>query len=145
MRDFLGILSRWLSSAFFPSACSFDQVPFLMHDHDLTRTTNIREVKPEVAWTHSAFFNWTVLSSLNAGKWFLDPWVRSIPQSQTPALNHSYMQGCVLLLEIKAVSEDRQVYTQFLPSLITGLWNWQNVLSGNTINLISASYICQSV
>ncbi|XP_012783758.2 glycerophosphodiester phosphodiesterase domain-containing protein 4-like [Ochotona princeps] len=53
---------------------SFDRVPFLMHDHDLARTTNIREVKPEVAWNHSAFFNWTVLSTLNAGKWFLDPW-----------------------------------------------------------------------
>uniref|UniRef100_U3KMX9 GP-PDE domain-containing protein n=1 Tax=Oryctolagus cuniculus TaxID=9986 RepID=U3KMX9_RABIT len=55
---------------------SFDNVPFLMHDYDLRRTTNIREVKPEVANDRPVFFNWTFLSTLNAGRWFLDPWRR---------------------------------------------------------------------
>ncbi|XP_040487255.1 glycerophosphodiester phosphodiesterase domain-containing protein 4 [Ursus maritimus] len=50
---------------------SFDQVPFLMHDNDLRRTTNIREVLPNASFTHSAFFRWHFLSTLNAGKWFV--------------------------------------------------------------------------
>ncbi|GAB1292350.1 Glycerophosphodiester phosphodiesterase domain-containing protein 4 [Apodemus speciosus] len=50
---------------------NYDQVPFLMHDYDLTRTTNIREVLPSAARNHSSYFNWTFLSTLNAGKWFL--------------------------------------------------------------------------
>ncbi|XP_063137041.1 glycerophosphodiester phosphodiesterase domain-containing protein 4 isoform X4 [Rattus norvegicus] len=50
---------------------SVDHVPFLMHDYDLTRTTNIIEVLPSAASNHSSNFNWTFLSSLNAGQWFL--------------------------------------------------------------------------
>ncbi|XP_038957014.1 glycerophosphodiester phosphodiesterase domain-containing protein 4 isoform X8 [Rattus norvegicus] len=42
-----------------------------MHDYDLTRTTNIIEVLPSAASNHSSNFNWTFLSSLNAGQWFL--------------------------------------------------------------------------
>ncbi|KAL1774507.1 glycerophosphodiester phosphodiesterase domain-containing protein 4 [Sigmodon hispidus] len=48
-----------------------DGVPFLMHDYDLSRTTNIREVLPSAAYNHTANFNWTFLSTLNAGKWFI--------------------------------------------------------------------------
>jgi hypothetical protein len=54
-----------------PPVCSFDSVPFLMHDYDLTRTTNIKEVLPSAAGNHTSNFNWTFLSTLNAGKWFL--------------------------------------------------------------------------
>ncbi|OBS80040.1 hypothetical protein A6R68_21758, partial [Neotoma lepida] len=50
---------------------SWDEVPFLMHDYDLSRTTNIREVLPSSAYEHTANFNWTFLSTLNAGKWFV--------------------------------------------------------------------------
>lgn len=56
---------------FSPSAHSYDAVPFLMHDYDLSRTTNIREVLPSAAFTHTAAFNWTFLSTLNAGQWFI--------------------------------------------------------------------------
>lgn len=54
-----------------PSAHSYDAVPFLMHDYDLSRTTNIREVLPSAAFNHTATFNWTFLSTLNAGQWFI--------------------------------------------------------------------------
>ncbi|XP_016051880.1 PREDICTED: glycerophosphodiester phosphodiesterase domain-containing protein 4 [Miniopterus natalensis] len=50
---------------------SIDGVPFLMHDHDLRRTTNIREVMPNESLSSSSFFYWNFLSTLNAGKWFL--------------------------------------------------------------------------
>ncbi|XP_028626584.1 glycerophosphodiester phosphodiesterase domain-containing protein 4 [Grammomys surdaster] len=50
---------------------SMDHVPFLMHDYDLTRTTNIKEVLPTSPTNYTAFYNWTLLSTLNAGKWFL--------------------------------------------------------------------------
>ncbi|XP_053417743.1 glycerophosphodiester phosphodiesterase domain-containing protein 4 [Nycticebus coucang] len=52
---------------------SYDDVPFLMHDYDLRRTTNIMEVLPDAAFTHPALFNWSVLSTLNAGEWFVQP------------------------------------------------------------------------
>lgn len=54
-----------------PSAHSYDAVPFLMHDYDLSRTTNIREVLPSAAFNHTATFSWTFLSTLNAGQWFI--------------------------------------------------------------------------
>ncbi|KAB0350915.1 hypothetical protein FD754_015772 [Muntiacus muntjak] len=49
-----------------------DEVPFLMHDYDLRRTTNILEVMPNASDKHSSFFYWNFLSTLNAGKWFAD-------------------------------------------------------------------------
>uniref|UniRef100_A0A8C6QNB9 Glycerophosphodiester phosphodiesterase domain containing 4 n=1 Tax=Nannospalax galili TaxID=1026970 RepID=A0A8C6QNB9_NANGA len=63
---------------------SYDRVPFLMHDYDLSRTTNIREVLPQSTYNHSAYFNWTFLSTLNAGKWFLEhkPFLNMEPLSE---------------------------------------------------------------
>ncbi|KAM5185902.1 glycerophosphodiester phosphodiesterase domain-containing protein 4 [Callospermophilus lateralis] len=52
---------------------SFDHVPYLMHDYDLRRTTNIKEVLPEDAFKHPALFTWDFLKTLNAGKWFIKP------------------------------------------------------------------------
>ncbi|XP_021103927.1 glycerophosphodiester phosphodiesterase domain-containing protein 4 isoform X4 [Heterocephalus glaber] len=58
---------------------SFDNVPYLMHDYDLRRTTNIREVMPEAAYSHPSSFNWTTLSTLNAGEWFVRPEIFWLP------------------------------------------------------------------
>ncbi|XP_006865078.1 PREDICTED: glycerophosphodiester phosphodiesterase domain-containing protein 4 [Chrysochloris asiatica] len=52
---------------------STDNVPFLIHDHDLRRTTNIWEVKPSAYYNRSDSFSWDFLSTLNVGKWFLKP------------------------------------------------------------------------
>ncbi|XP_063549473.1 glycerophosphodiester phosphodiesterase domain-containing protein 4 isoform X2 [Gorilla gorilla gorilla] len=58
---------------------SYDHVPFLMHDFDLKRTTNIGEVQPESAFENPAFFNWDFLSTPNAGKWFVKPEIFWLP------------------------------------------------------------------
>ncbi|XP_026895411.1 glycerophosphodiester phosphodiesterase domain-containing protein 4 isoform X4 [Acinonyx jubatus] len=58
---------------------SYDQVPFLMHDNDLRRTTNIRNVQPNASITHSSFFLWSFLSTLNAGKWFVQSRIFWLP------------------------------------------------------------------
>ncbi|XP_069421016.1 glycerophosphodiester phosphodiesterase domain-containing protein 4-like [Ovis canadensis] len=55
---------------------SFDGVPFLMHDYDLTRTTNIKEVLPNASSRHPSLFRWSFLTTLNAGKWFSDAWIK---------------------------------------------------------------------
>ncbi|XP_059731126.1 glycerophosphodiester phosphodiesterase domain-containing protein 4 isoform X4 [Bos taurus] len=55
---------------------SLDEVPFLMHDYDLRRTTNILEVMPNASDEQSNFFYWDFLSTLNAGKWFADSWIK---------------------------------------------------------------------
>ncbi|XP_045871892.1 glycerophosphodiester phosphodiesterase domain-containing protein 4 [Meles meles] len=64
---------------------SLDHVPFLMHDYDLRRTTNIKEVMPNASLTHPSFFLWSFLSTLNAGKWFVQS--RSKPFYRMKALS----------------------------------------------------------
>ncbi|XP_045149022.1 glycerophosphodiester phosphodiesterase domain-containing protein 4 [Echinops telfairi] len=63
---------------------STDSVPFLMHDHDLRRTTDIREVVPSASRNRSDSFSWDFLSTLNAGKWFLKdkPFYKMEPLSE---------------------------------------------------------------
>nr|XP_031537249.1 glycerophosphodiester phosphodiesterase domain-containing protein 4-like [Vicugna pacos] len=41
-----------------------------MHDLNLRRTTNIKEVLPNASLRHPSLFDWDFLSTLNAGKWF---------------------------------------------------------------------------
>ena len=79
-------------SLIFPFACSLDEVPFLMHDYDLRRTTNILEVMPNASDEQSSFFYWDFLSTLNAGKWFSDAWVRCISQVKklNPFITHGH-------------------------------------------------------
>ncbi|XP_028323275.1 glycerophosphodiester phosphodiesterase domain-containing protein 5-like isoform X2 [Gouania willdenowi] len=50
---------------------SYDGIPFLMHDQTLQRTTNVREVFPNLTDTAASMFTWAELESLNAGAWFL--------------------------------------------------------------------------
>ncbi|KAG8147816.1 hypothetical protein E2320_000064, partial [Naja naja] len=50
---------------------SYDGVPFLMHDHSLTRTTDIEHLYPYLKGEDPAYFTWDFLENLNAGKWFL--------------------------------------------------------------------------
>ncbi|XP_068188089.1 glycerophosphodiester phosphodiesterase domain-containing protein 5 isoform X2 [Antennarius striatus] len=51
---------------------SVDGVPFLMRDHTLRRTTDVRKIFPTRQFEDSSFFNWTEIRSLNAGQWFLE-------------------------------------------------------------------------
>ncbi|XP_045434103.1 glycerophosphodiester phosphodiesterase domain-containing protein 4 [Pipistrellus kuhlii] len=53
---------------------SIDEVPFLMHDNNLRRTTNIRDVRPNESYSSSSSFYWDFLSTLNAGEWFVNSW-----------------------------------------------------------------------
>ncbi|MHA1232052.1 MAG: glycerophosphodiester phosphodiesterase family protein [Candidatus Helarchaeota archaeon] len=45
---------------------------FLMHDDTLKRTTNIDQVFPTRLDENAALFNWSDLSKLNAGSWFVE-------------------------------------------------------------------------
>lgn len=51
--------------------CSYDGVPFLMHDLTLQRTTNVHEVFPNRTDAPASMFTWAELERLNAGAWFL--------------------------------------------------------------------------
>lgn len=53
------------------SPCSYDGVPFLMHDATLRRTTNVAEVFPNRTHHDASMFTWAELQQLNAGDWFL--------------------------------------------------------------------------
>jgi glycerophosphoryl diester phosphodiesterase len=49
---------------------SKDGVPFLMHDKNLLRTTNVAEVFPGREKEDASLFTWAELQRLNAGRWF---------------------------------------------------------------------------
>ncbi|XP_069896365.1 glycerophosphoinositol inositolphosphodiesterase GDPD2 [Dipodomys merriami] len=51
---------------------SSDGVPFLMHDEQLSRTTDVASVFPARITAHSSDFSWAELQRLNAGTWFLE-------------------------------------------------------------------------
>ncbi|KAM4818458.1 glycerophosphoinositol inositolphosphodiesterase GDPD2 isoform 2-T3 [Thomomys bottae] len=51
---------------------SSDGVPFLMHDEQLGRTTDVASVFPARITAHSSDFSWAELQRLNAGTWFLE-------------------------------------------------------------------------
>ncbi|XP_048191783.1 glycerophosphoinositol inositolphosphodiesterase GDPD2 [Perognathus longimembris pacificus] len=51
---------------------SSDGVPFLMHDDQLSRTTDVASVFPARTKAHSSDFSWAELQRLNAGTWFLE-------------------------------------------------------------------------
>ena len=57
-------------------AISLDGVPFLMHDSNLKRTTNVEEVFPDRENERADSFTWSELRKLNAGSWYVDsdPW-----------------------------------------------------------------------
>ncbi|KFP53590.1 Glycerophosphoinositol inositolphosphodiesterase GDPD2 [Cathartes aura] len=67
---------------------SADGVPFLMHDEELTRTTNVQAVFPERAALNSTSFNWTDLQQLDAGSWFLER--RPFPTVQSLSAGDRY-------------------------------------------------------
>ncbi|XP_049745749.1 glycerophosphodiester phosphodiesterase domain-containing protein 4-like [Elephas maximus indicus] len=52
---------------------SYDSVPFLLHDNDFKRTTDIEEVISSADLKRSEFYEWDFISTLNAGEWFLKP------------------------------------------------------------------------
>lgn len=91
-----GIILNWLYSAILPF--SFSPLPtvlmgclFLMHDYDLTRTTNIRRSCQMPPVDTLPCFN-GFLTTLNAGKWFSDAWVRCISQVKklNPFITHGH-------------------------------------------------------
>uniref|UniRef100_A0A8C5NZP7 Glycerophosphodiester phosphodiesterase domain containing 2 n=1 Tax=Jaculus jaculus TaxID=51337 RepID=A0A8C5NZP7_JACJA len=91
---------------------SSDGVPFLMHDEQLSRTTNIASVFPARTTAHSSDFSWAELQRLNAGSWFLERkpfWVakelsgtdRKEAENQTvPALEELLKEAATLNLSI---------------------------------------------
>ncbi|XP_078246355.1 glycerophosphodiester phosphodiesterase domain-containing protein 5 [Pogona vitticeps] len=83
---------------------SYDGVPFLMHDKNLRRTTNVEEKFPELAYEHSSMFNWTDLERLNAGEWFLknDPFWTAESLSSSDFMEAANQSICKLadMLEI---------------------------------------------
>ena len=51
--------------------CSFDGVPFLLHDPTFRRTTNIADVFPELTDVEACWLNMSQIKRLDAGSWFL--------------------------------------------------------------------------
>ncbi|XP_005161302.1 glycerophosphodiester phosphodiesterase domain-containing protein 5 isoform X2 [Danio rerio] len=77
---------------------SYDGVPFLMHDKNLLRTTDVEDVFPN--WTHvsPAMFTWRELQSLNAGSWFFsqDPFRTASSLSSGQRLQAQNQSVCTL-------------------------------------------------
>ncbi len=79
---------------------SRDGVPFLMHDNDLARTTNVAEVFPLRQADRAESFTLAELKQLNAGEWFVqaDPFRTIAAGLVTPAQLVHYRQEPVATL-----------------------------------------------
>jgi len=51
--------------------CSYDGVPFLLHDPTFRRTTNIADVFPQLTDVEACWLNMSYIKQLDAGSWFL--------------------------------------------------------------------------
>ncbi|XP_044140698.1 glycerophosphodiester phosphodiesterase domain-containing protein 5 isoform X1 [Bufo gargarizans] len=100
---------------------SYDGIPFIMHDDTLRRTTNIKQVFPELSSHLPAMFNWTDLERLNAGEWFInnDPFwtVSSLsPVDVTEAGNQSVCKLTDLLALVKENNASLLLRIHHLPA-----------------------------
>jgi len=50
---------------------SLDGVPFLLHDDNLLRTTDVAQKFPNLELQRAEYFTWAEIQQLNAGDWFL--------------------------------------------------------------------------
>ncbi|XP_042335803.1 glycerophosphoinositol inositolphosphodiesterase GDPD2 isoform X2 [Sceloporus undulatus] len=77
---------------------SADNVPFLMHDEKLTRTTNVQKIFPERAKANATSFNWMELQQLDAGSWFLQ---RPFPTASSLSSEDRALAGAQRVLSLK--------------------------------------------
>ncbi|KAF7700380.1 glycerophosphodiester phosphodiesterase domain-containing protein 5 isoform X2 [Silurus meridionalis] len=100
-------------------AISLDGVPFLMRDRTLRRTTNVRKVFPDRQNTDASFFNWTELSMLNAGQWFLkdDPYftVQYMSKQQQFEVGNQSVCSLEQMLQLAARSNRSALFTLHRP------------------------------
>ncbi|XP_043078003.1 glycerophosphodiester phosphodiesterase domain-containing protein 5 isoform X2 [Puntigrus tetrazona] len=77
---------------------SYDGVPFLMHDKNLGRTTNVKDIFPNWTRTSPAMFTWRELQRLNAGSWFFsqDPFGTASSLSPDERLQAQNQTVCTL-------------------------------------------------
>uniref|UniRef100_A0A8C2JL43 GP-PDE domain-containing protein n=1 Tax=Cyprinus carpio TaxID=7962 RepID=A0A8C2JL43_CYPCA len=94
---------------------SLDGIPFLMRDRTLRRTTNVRRVFPDRQYDDASLFNWTDLSSLNAGQWFLkdDPFwtVQYMSTSERWSVGNQTVCSLEQMLKLAAKSKSSAVFT----------------------------------
>ncbi|XP_024132375.1 glycerophosphodiester phosphodiesterase domain-containing protein 5 isoform X1 [Oryzias melastigma] len=93
---------------------SADGVPFLMHDFDLRRTTDVEKVFPERRTLNASSFNWTDLQQLNAGEWFLkdDPFwtVPSLSPSERRRIANQSVCSLEELLKLASITNSSVVF-----------------------------------
>jgi len=51
--------------------CSYDGIPFLLHDTTFRRTTNIQDVFPKWTDAEACWLNMSQIKQLDAGSWFI--------------------------------------------------------------------------
>ncbi|XP_076591588.1 glycerophosphodiester phosphodiesterase domain-containing protein 5-like isoform X2 [Chaetodon auriga] len=100
--------SLWHSFNISISLCSYDGVPFLMHDSTLRRTTNVAEVFPNRTYLDASMFTWAELQQLNAGSWFLsrDPFgtVWSLSEADCSQAHNQSVPSLAQFLQVAARS-----------------------------------------
>jgi len=70
--------------------CSYDGVPFLLHDATFKRTTNIDDVFPKLVDVDACWLNMSQIKQLDAGSWFLRVSIHY------PCLKKCYYPGSLL-------------------------------------------------
>lgn len=95
--------------------CSYDGIPFLMHDSTLKRTTNVAEVFPNRTRLDASMFSWAELQQLNAGDWFLS--VR-----RSPSTKHVKTLSLLTVTSNQVQSSQMQIHSHLQTSSRRVLW-----------------------
>lgn len=93
---------------------SFDGIPFILHDDNLRRTTDVDKVFPDMKQTAACWFNMSQLKQLDAGSWFIEspPFPESSPLSDgEKSLFRN--QSIPLLLELLHVASQANASVMF--------------------------------
>lgn len=118
---------------------SYDGVYFLMHDDTLARTTNVKNVYPDLANQRACEFNFSQIESLDAGSWFADndPYgtiaAGIVSRSQADsyrgvkvptlqeAIAFSEAHGLILDCDLKTPPKDHPYYSSAMSGMLTML------------------------
>ncbi|XP_056393800.1 glycerophosphoinositol inositolphosphodiesterase GDPD2 isoform X2 [Hyla sarda] len=93
---------------------SWDGIPFLMHDENLLRTTNVSQAFPSRLHQNCSNFTWSELQSLNAGEWFLQRNPFGADRSLTETERDEILQQSIPSLEeVLTACQDRNISIMF--------------------------------
>jgi len=117
---------------------SFDGVPFLMHDHDLKRTTNVEEIFPYRQGEDPSQFTMNELSQLEAGSHFSPSFLHEKIPTLEELLKFVVFENVSVMWDLKQPSPNHPYFSQNIQLVIDIIKRTKS--ASHVIWLVSTSY-----